>query len=562
MDEATFAMMRPGDEAFAIRFTVALAMELEQWDSMTEEGVPDQTSVGEGSDLPSSGAGSPEAPGVVARRRFCSDVANAVQPPLHPSRVRLHSVVAGSVVVSYDILPGVGVVPASAAVQLLASLSEPGSRLRAPDTLTSLISAPDASHVHFAPLRVALCADGTSWDVQCIGIVPPSQPPDGPDDGGGNNGRGGDLAVDGVSSGLGLAILLVCALLLLVGVGIAACVWYSRRRSSSRVHVHNANGTKEAVHVHAVQGRYLPEFARNQSSPSQQQKQKDVVHLKVLQPRLLHVAEAFAPSQQQQPTLKAGGWTFDDSSPQHHHRAGSANLPAVQVALDISDEPPAATSAGATTAGTDDADAHAHFVVHHSPPLSPNGALQELLGSLQPPLGFTSPRLLRDSISLAPSSPSSSQLLHQQHQQQQQQQQGNETFVAVKDDDAGEADGLSALGREVSEPGDLSSSSSRQQQQQQQLQQPHQAPQFADGTAASVIPRQGSLSSSSSGSSDGGVGGHVGGNAVKVDLPTRELARAIRLHNEQLHAQHRAQFDLLRQFQPETKTMTQQQQRR
>jgi hypothetical protein len=556
MDEATFSMMRPGDEAFAIRFTVALALELEQWDSMTEEGIPAQTSEGEGADLPSTGAGSPGAPGTVARRRFCSDIANAVQPPLHPSRVRVHSVVAGSVVVSYDILPGVGVVPASAAVQLLASLSEPGSRLRAPDTLTSLITAPDASHVHFAPLRVALCADGTSWDLQCIGIMPPSPPPDGP--GGGNNGRGGNLAVDGVSSGLGLAILLVCALLLLVGVGIAACVWYSRRRSSSRVHVHNANGTKEAVHVHAVQGRYLPEFARNQSSPQQQQQHKDVVHLKVLHPRLLHVAEASAAAvslQQPQLAPKAGGWTFDDSSPKHHHhhhRAGSANLPAVQVALDITDEPPA-TAAGATTAGTDDADAHAHFVVH-SPPLSPNGALQELLGSLQPPLGFTSPRLLRDSISLAPSSPSSSQLLHQQHQQQQQQQ-GNETFVAVKDA-ASEADGLSALGREVSEPGDLSSSSRQQQQPQQQ--QPHQASHFADGTAASAVARQGSLSSSS----DGGVGGHVGGTAVKVDLPTRELSRAIRLHNEQLHAQHRAQFDLLRQFQPETKTTTLQQQRR
>ena len=183
----------PHSEAFAIRLSITLGLELE---SMGDAAQRDA---------------------LLAR-----DLARCVTPPLPPSRLRVLSVVSGSTVATFDILPGAGPTTSAAAIQILEAMSA------APNaTATDNIILANAIGSNFKAVQMALCQDGTSWAESCL---PAANAP------ASNQPLGGHLMV--VLVGVGM-------LCVLVSFGCLFAMWFHRRQRGSILPapvVHSADG--------------------------------------------------------------------------------------------------------------------------------------------------------------------------------------------------------------------------------------------------------------------------------------------------------------------------------
>lgn len=147
------------------------------------------------------------ANGTYYTAQFRTDIAESIMPPMPVDRVSLIGVAAGSMVVTFELLPGAGVQPSAAAIQLLHAQDYSESTFYRTGSLTALATRNQT--MSFVVVATGRCADG-EWSSDCTVS------------------SGGDKL--GFSRGASLILTLVGVLIVGLLLGIACIVCYTRRR--------------------------------------------------------------------------------------------------------------------------------------------------------------------------------------------------------------------------------------------------------------------------------------------------------------------------------------------
>lgn len=145
--------------------------------------------------------------------RFERDIAESITPPLAASRVRVIRVTPGSTIVSFELLPGAGIQPTSAAIQLILAAELDQSPLYRPDSLTSLLARNHTIAV--TTIETGECLDG-SWTTYCASLIDASE-------------SESDSSFNGVSPHLLIGV--TCAITLGILIGIAIIIHLKNRRA-------------------------------------------------------------------------------------------------------------------------------------------------------------------------------------------------------------------------------------------------------------------------------------------------------------------------------------------
>jgi hypothetical protein len=104
---------------------------------------------------------------------FAADIASSMTPSLPVDRVRIQSIRAGSILVDFILLPGPGLIPSSAALQLLTQYDLAGRSLLVNGIFTQYIDF--STPVVFTQVATYACSDGT-WKPECAPITTVSTP--------------------------------------------------------------------------------------------------------------------------------------------------------------------------------------------------------------------------------------------------------------------------------------------------------------------------------------------------------------------------------------------------